>query len=93
MLAQALVEGVVLLAFLVSPALAQRLPDLMPPTAPGCMAVVRFVNSRDGTPDPRFGVRLNVEGSAYAVVPSDVRGEVRLYVANSAPVAYSVVPL
>lgn len=75
---------------LVTPALAQQ---VLPPSKPGCIAVVRFVNSRDGGFDSRFGVRLDVEGNAYAILPSDAKGEVRFYIAESVPVPFSVVPL
>jgi hypothetical protein len=85
--------AVPVLAAMAMPAVAQQVLPPAKPAKPGCVAVVRFVNSRDGLPDSRFGVRLNVEGSAYAVLPSDANGEVQMYVADSAPVSFSVIPL
>ena len=64
----------------------------------GCEIVVEFFNR--GTPmvpgegpDPRFGVRLNVEGTAYAILPADREGRVRFYGATGRPVTYRFVPL
>ena len=45
------------------------------------------------SPDSRFGVRLNVEGNVYAVLPADRNGFVRFYGAVDHTAAFSVVPL
>jgi hypothetical protein len=83
-----------LLVSSVSAAAAQTLP----PADAGCEVVVQFFNTgTPGTPgvspDRRFGVRLNVEGTAYVVLPADARGFVRFYIARDQQVSFSVVPL
>lgn len=69
-----------------------------PPADGACEILVQFYNtgtpgSPGISPDSRFGVRLNVEGNVYAVLPSDSKGFVRFYGAEGQAVPFSVVPM
>lgn len=71
---------------------------VLAPAAGGCDILVQFFNG--GTPmmpgispDRRYGVRLNVEGTVSAVLPADDNGFVRIYGTLDHPVPFTVVRL
>jgi hypothetical protein len=69
-----------------------------PPAEGACEVLIQFYNlgspgSPGVAPDSRFGARLNVEGSVYAVLPADRNGFVRFFGAEGRPVPFSAVRL
>lgn len=70
----------------------------LPPGGVACEVVVQFISPGTAMlptpgPDRRFGVRLNVESSVYAVLPADETGTVRFNATVDRPVPFSAVAL